>query len=104
MEIATEKLKPEQRALLRDIEQRWRHVPPLRVAVGEKDAFEDWPLGDFGPDDTRGGETAWLATNRVHASEMLMNAPEICAVMAASRDDVRALFKLVGELLVDDAP
>lgn len=99
MEIATEKLKPEQRALLREIEQRWRDVPPLRVAHGEKDAFEDWPLGDFGPDDQHDGDTAWLITNSVHASQMTMTSAEVCGVMAMSRHDVRALFALIGQLL-----
>lgn len=102
IEIAIEKLRPEQCALLREIEQRWRDVPPLRVAHGEKYAFEDWPLGDFGPDDEHNGDTAWLTTNHVHASQMTMTAAEICSVMAMSRHDVRALFALIGELL--DAP
>jgi hypothetical protein len=77
-----------------EIAKRWKFFPRLRVANGLKDAMKDWPLGSFGDDESKTGDDTecWLCTDGVHASEMVMNCPEIAEVLAKAPDDVRVLL------------
>jgi hypothetical protein len=83
------------------IAKRWKFFPRLRVATGLKDAMNDWPLGSFGDDESKTGDDieCWLCTDSVHASEMVMNCPEIAASLAKAPDDIRELFTALRHLL-----
>jgi hypothetical protein len=82
---------------LRAINRRWAVMPTLRVAHGVDDAMKDWPLGDFGEDEQ--GCNIWLATDKVHASEMMLSTADVCSTLAQSGADVRFLYNLIGGLL-----
>jgi hypothetical protein len=76
---------------LTEIAKRWSRMPRLRIAQGIDDAANDWPIGSFGEDEDTGKE-CWIATDSVHASDMVMGCTEIAEVLANAPDDVRVLI------------
>ncbi len=89
-------------AQLREIHERWREVPQMRVAQGIEDALNDWPLGSFGEDDQLIGadkdRELWLCTDHVRCSEFTLTCAEVARVLAKSPEDIRALYTIIKEL------
>lgn len=73
-------------------------MPRLRIAQGIDDAANDWPIGSFGEDEDTGKE-CWIATDHVHASDMVMSGTEIAEVLAKAPDDVRFLIVALRDAL-----
>jgi hypothetical protein len=77
--------------------ERWRDMPPLRLAKGLDDAMQDWPLGDFG-EHPEEGHAVWLTTDHVRCSEMMLTSACVAEILAQAPADVRRLLSEVARL------